>query len=80
MRCLRVLPMIQLMPAASSRRSPDTTSPGGGPGKNERPHSIAGNTPSATDRAPVEGEGRCAGIPVRIVHLSPPRRHLLESG
>jgi hypothetical protein len=79
MRCLRVLPMIQLMPAASSRRSPDTTSPGGGPGKNER-HSIAGNTPSATDRAPVEGEGRCAGIPVRIVHLSPPRRHLLESG
>ena len=39
MRCARALPTLQLMPAASSRRSPVATPLLGGlPGKTERPH------------------------------------------
>ena len=39
MRPTRALPTTQLMPAASSRKSPAATPlPGGRPGKNERPH------------------------------------------
>lgn len=39
MSCVRALPITQLMPAASSRKSPVATPLlGGRPGKNERPH------------------------------------------
>ncbi len=39
MRCARALPINQLMPAASSRKSPAATPLlGGPPGKTERPH------------------------------------------
>jgi hypothetical protein len=39
MRHTRALPLTQLMPAASSRKSPAATPLlGGRPGKNERPH------------------------------------------
>lgn len=56
MRTLRALPVIQLMPAASSCQSPDAATPGGRPGKNERPHHHAGNTPSAiTSPGPIAG-------------------------
>ena len=41
----RVLPTIQLMPAASSRNSPAATPVlGGPPGKNERPHPLLART------------------------------------
>lgn len=50
MRLVRALPMVQLMPAASSRQSPVATAlPGGRPGKNERPHSSPG-TPHRPSR------------------------------
>ena len=46
MRCARALPMNQLMPAASSRKSPVATRClGGRPGKNERPHPSPARTP-----------------------------------
>jgi hypothetical protein len=39
MRCARALPILQLMPAASSRNLPVAAPPSGGlPGKTERPH------------------------------------------
>jgi len=41
MRIPRALPMIQLMPAASSRQPPDATT-SGRPGKNERPQPSPG--------------------------------------
>ena len=41
MRCVRALPITQLMLAAGSRRSPVATPLLGGlPGKNERPHFV----------------------------------------
>jgi hypothetical protein len=41
MRCLRALPIFQLMPAVGSPDLPVATPPLGGlPGKNERPHPL----------------------------------------
>ena len=38
MRCMRALPIFQLMPAVGSRKVPVATPLGGLPGKIERPH------------------------------------------
>ena len=54
MRCMRALPIFQLMPAVGSRKLPVATPLlGGRPGKNERPHPItsphAGSPGGRTD-------------------------------
>ena len=78
----RVLPTIQLMPAASSRNSPAATPVlGRPPGKNERPHPLLARTsgnPSiimSPDHRPWTQIRLCAGT--RNEHLSP---HILFTG
>ena len=83
MRYARALPVTQLMPAVSSRKTPVATRcPGGRPEKNERPHPTLARTPGtpsiimSPDPRPWTQIRLGAGTPLPDLNGYPWRHHM----